>query len=806
MKRQAGHEVVRSGISGTRTHRGLARPRASSTPAQRLGKTTADSQQRQMSHRRRPGIRNEDSEDDPTWDGRRLPKTPSRSDPVKTRQRIAMEAEQSKPKPEGTPKLAIENKERSEDDGVDSYRIPALLIDQGDQTPSRSTGLKDSSSNTIALSATIDQTPSVPTSPSANIAPFTSQAQGPHPEPCPSQAEASPLLHPTSPTNRASGNQESGVRPPSSSPTPATSMDQDQPKGRTREPSLEPSRCLRLFLPSTSLKRRRADVVAARDSSEAEDEPPPSKRHEAQVMSEAKAKDESDVKADVKAEDESEEEYEDQPQVEQETQEESGPLTGFKIYRQLTTDAQLKDNVLEILCRVLIAKYSNNKARLLDPLWFQVKEEAELPLRLRSLKHGQLMIMPIHHPSKAAHWSMGIIRPSASHIDLYLHDSMPSPSRNKIVSQRFKAWMEKSNLTQELRVHNEDCPEQTDGTSCGVYSLACLRRVLQGEACPGEVDPRQEREELLSMLLTADESPLPPTDLHLIQDLQDLCNAPSPGRSLNKDTGSGLVNGLHAVIEHQTVAVRLGQRGPSISPCKATSPAEVKSPPIQLDEDETSARGPDHPSSAPQTGWNSPSASLDGHSNQATTRPSVAAVFAEHSLGMLRHRLRCAEARFHEATQAKSDACARLDLLKIRLDTVDSMCDRVADRTEADRLCVMPVDEMTIAMSDIVNDTRPGTRAERIAGRNEVIHVLQMRNNLEVGAARAQATMDVFRADLVAQMREAQELIDDNEQEILNAKNEAKYMQDVCEIKERMDRLSEHAWLLPLLGGESHSA
>ncbi|KAJ3524447.1 hypothetical protein NM208_g12057 [Fusarium decemcellulare] len=178
-----------------------------------------------------------------------------------------------------------------------------------------------------------------------------------------------------------------------------------------------------------------------------------------------------------------------------------------KIYHQLTcrevksagvgstdvkpTGVRFTDDVLDILCQVVVAKNGTDNVRMLNPLWFEADETKALP---QDLRH---------------HWTLGVVRVSTTEMKFHFHDSAPQSDRAITVAERFKAWMKKCGFKQELSFHPSDCPRQQDKVNCGAFALACLKHELQDRSCPKSVDPEHVKRQLLFTLQTADDDLLP---------------------------------------------------------------------------------------------------------------------------------------------------------------------------------------------------------------------------------------------------------------------------------------------------------
>ncbi|KAF4982170.1 hypothetical protein FZEAL_2147 [Fusarium zealandicum] len=213
-------------------------------------------------------------------------------------------------------------------------------------------------------------------------------------------------------------------------------------------------------------------------------------------------------------------------------------LTAERIYTQLTTDAMLTDDVLDLLCEVTVQKHGGKgNVYAVDPLWFK-QNDTHLPSDLRWLKEGQIACFPVHDFG-SKHWSLAVVRILPGVIRVNYHDSLQSDERAQTFKTCFQAWMDKTKRQQELHFNPQICPRQEDGTSCGVFCLTCLEYDLRSVKCPAAVDHELARAELLSTLRAADKSHLGPVFASVLGDLDAMLDAEA------KDEGEGrAVDGL----------------------------------------------------------------------------------------------------------------------------------------------------------------------------------------------------------------------------------------------------------------------
>lgn len=72
-------------------------------------------------------------------------------------------------------------------------------------------------------------------------------------------------------------------------------------------------------------------------------------------------------------------------------------LTAIEVYRQLTSETRLTDDVLNLVCRIIVAHDPADEASLLHPLWFKADKVSGLPQKLRGFDQGTKLLFPIHH-------------------------------------------------------------------------------------------------------------------------------------------------------------------------------------------------------------------------------------------------------------------------------------------------------------------------------------------------------------------------------------------------------------------------
>ncbi|KAF7561651.1 hypothetical protein G7046_g2496 [Stylonectria norvegica] len=173
-------------------------------------------------------------------------------------------------------------------------------------------------------------------------------------------------------------------------------------------------------------------------------------------------------------------------------------ILATKVLEQLTSSsAMLTDDVIQLFCHISAVTSSSV---VLDPLWLEV-DSGVLPKPI-SLKVGQTMYIPLHH-SSTQHWSLLVVRVQEDHLLVSRYDSVKSrhSSRGDCVEQVFEAWLQTYPSPKRTAFWTQlEGPAQDDATSCGVFVLAMLTRLVHREPIPVAFSTTAERQRLLRLL------------------------------------------------------------------------------------------------------------------------------------------------------------------------------------------------------------------------------------------------------------------------------------------------------------------
>ncbi|KAG4279144.1 hypothetical protein FPRO04_13695 [Fusarium proliferatum] len=198
-------------------------------------------------------------------------------------------------------------------------------------------------------------------------------------------------------------------------------------------------------------------------------------------------------------------------------------LTASKVYEQLTSEKCMTSDVIELLCQAMQREYGDRAAaptRIPNPLWFEGIQGGDgLPQVIKNLGDGRRIGFFIHH-SAPLHWTLGFAVRHETGFTLHVHDGMPLPERSEETMQRFRALLVKSGVDEQVELVQAPCPRQTDGWSCGIRALSCLRRAIQGQQCANKINPRDEQTNLMSLLLRVDPSHFSPSDVSVVSEFQ----------------------------------------------------------------------------------------------------------------------------------------------------------------------------------------------------------------------------------------------------------------------------------------------
>ncbi|KAJ3501495.1 hypothetical protein NM208_g16924 [Fusarium decemcellulare] len=181
-------------------------------------------------------------------------------------------------------------------------------------------------------------------------------------------------------------------------------------------------------------------------------------------------------------------------------------LCSSKILNQLTNDNRLTDDVLNVVCKVVYARYVNdsNKGILLNTLWFRGDKPSDaLPQKLRAMVgHTAKLYFPINHP-EIEHWALGTLEPLSDGFQFCYYDPISNNTRYEAARTRLRKSSPCSATQLGANYMTQPCAKQHDNWSCGVYVVSFLSMVLQRRATTHQIDPASEKNEIISILKTA---------------------------------------------------------------------------------------------------------------------------------------------------------------------------------------------------------------------------------------------------------------------------------------------------------------
>ncbi|KAM0205089.1 hypothetical protein ACHAQI_009544 [Fusarium lateritium] len=169
-----------------------------------------------------------------------------------------------------------------------------------------------------------------------------------------------------------------------------------------------------------------------------------------------------------------------------------------KILPQLKYNVCLTDDVLQFLTTV-IHSHSESDSHLMDALWFSVKKPPQPP---SFLTEPTAMFFPMHLNS---HWILVHVNPQA-HAQVTVYDSLPTAERTSSVTKALAEWFSEHLPAWRARVSFQPCAKQSDSTSCGIFVVTFLERLLRGHSTSHAINPTAERAQLLRAISHCDSS------------------------------------------------------------------------------------------------------------------------------------------------------------------------------------------------------------------------------------------------------------------------------------------------------------
>ncbi|KAF4962439.1 hypothetical protein FSARC_9468 [Fusarium sarcochroum] len=166
----------------------------------------------------------------------------------------------------------------------------------------------------------------------------------------------------------------------------------------------------------------------------------------------------------------------------------------IKARQQVQDCAQLTDDVVEALLRLVARESQTPQAKIIDPLWFQIDGQhshRQLPDSCLSIlsKHP-VAYVPLYDRVRRGHWTLAVVRQETPGLSM---------SRDLRVWSAFERLLGKEDAQEhEFRFHPGGGPQQTDLVSCGVFVVAALDSLLNNR----DVYKLQTREDAKQTLLT----------------------------------------------------------------------------------------------------------------------------------------------------------------------------------------------------------------------------------------------------------------------------------------------------------------
>ncbi|RSL53213.1 hypothetical protein CEP51_014929 [Fusarium floridanum] len=192
-----------------------------------------------------------------------------------------------------------------------------------------------------------------------------------------------------------------------------------------------------------------------------------------------------------------------------------------RLLEQLQADVCLTDDVLHLLCCFTLASHdigSSAKScpHLLDPLWFHTKTPSpRMPSFLLDVDNhsARVVYLPIHLDYN--HWVLCRIIIDGSRATLSIYDSLlRHPSQDKI-SKSLEQWFSQTLPSLQFEIITPACSQQSDYTSCGIFVVMNLERLLRKQSVTDSIHVFNERQRLLWLLLSEDSRHLALNDLQL---------------------------------------------------------------------------------------------------------------------------------------------------------------------------------------------------------------------------------------------------------------------------------------------------
>ncbi|KAH6866163.1 hypothetical protein B0T10DRAFT_70834 [Thelonectria olida] len=225
-----------------------------------------------------------------------------------------------------------------------------------------------------------------------------------------------------------------------------------------------------------------------------------------------------------------------------------------KALHQLSTSACLSDDVIELLQASLVefvgVSTDLTKILVLDPLYFETRSLPRACRQEDTAKIFSCMFHPFPTPTARnipGHWTLAAIDVTHGKIEWY--DPLPSEHRAQQTQHRLLEWASHMVPSKGFVFSQMIGPRQTDTSSCGVFVLEALYRVLQNQPLPQSCCPSQSRLHLAGFI--SQESSIEKASTQQVGSLDD-----SPRVSVVAKTSetSPQVNRLNMPQQHSNTA------------------------------------------------------------------------------------------------------------------------------------------------------------------------------------------------------------------------------------------------------------
>ncbi|EXK77180.1 hypothetical protein FOQG_18106 [Fusarium oxysporum f. sp. raphani 54005] len=195
--------------------------------------------------------------------------------------------------------------------------------------------------------------------------------------------------------------------------------------------------------------------------------------------------------------------------------------TANKVISQMNQNVMLTDDVLTTLSEVLMS-YRESEARLVDTYQFQV-DGKEIPSKLkRPPERGEKLYALLHHPSDGPHWTLCVLMFEDKFIRLDFYDSLNNEARACRVKSFFTDWINEQYHGSNLQFAIREAPQQNDGTSCGIFALEIMKRLLASDDANQPIEPMEVRRALLQRMTSVDTTSSLPLQTHTLEILRSI--------------------------------------------------------------------------------------------------------------------------------------------------------------------------------------------------------------------------------------------------------------------------------------------